>query len=60
MKKMRNKISVDELRDALNLEELKKPVAHPEMFSFFMKYAVKKKNGSTAKHSHSLHFNTFV
>ena len=49
MKKMRNEISVDEFRNTFDIEELKKPVAHPERFSFFMKYAVKKNNRNKGK-----------
>lgn len=49
MKKKKNKeMTVDELQKALDIEirpaeELKKPVAHPERFDFFMANALKKK-----------------
>lgn len=51
MKKNNKGMSVEELQKALDIEirpaeELKRPVAHPERFDFFMKYAVKKKNGN--------------
>lgn len=55
MKKKKNKeMTVDELQKALDIEirpaeELKKPVAHPERFDFFMKYAVKKKSNKKVK-----------
>lgn len=54
-KKKKNKeMTVDELQKALDIEirpaeELKKPVAHPERFDFFMKYAVKKKSNKKVK-----------
>lgn len=49
MKKSNKGMSVEELQKALDIEirpaeELKRPVAHPERFDFFMKYAIKKKN----------------
>lgn len=42
-------MTVEELQKALDIEirpaeELKRPVAHPERFDFFMKYAIKNKN----------------
>lgn len=51
MKKNNKGMSVEELQKALDIEirpaeELKRPVAHPERFDFFMKYAVNKKNGN--------------
>lgn len=51
MKKNNKGMSVEELQKALDIEirpaeELKRPVAHPERFVFFMKYAVNKKNGN--------------
>ena len=47
MKKGNKEMTVDELQKALDIEirpakELKRPVAHPERFNFFMKYAIKK------------------
>ena len=47
MKKGTKEMTVDELQKALDIEirpakELKRPVAHPERFNFFMKYAIKK------------------
>lgn len=47
-------MTVEELQKALDIEirpaeELKRPVVHPERFDFFMKYAVKKKNGNDGK-----------
>ena len=48
MKKNNKGMTVEELQKALDIEirpaeELKRPVAHPERFDFFMKYAIKKK-----------------
>lgn len=49
MKKNNKGMAVEELQKALDIEirpaeELKRPVAHPERFDFFMKCAVKKSN----------------
>ena len=49
MKKNNKGMTVEELQKALDIEirpaeELKRPMAHPERFDFFMKYAIKKKN----------------
>ena len=49
MKKNNKGMTVEELQKALDIEirpaeELKRPMAHPERFDFFMKYAVKKPN----------------
>lgn len=49
MKKNNKEINVDELQKALDIEirpaeELKRPVAHPERFDFFMANALKKKS----------------
>lgn len=54
MKKSNKGMTVEELQKALDIEirpaeELKRPVVHPERFDFFMKYAVKKKNGNDGK-----------
>lgn len=54
MKKNNRGMTVEELQKALDIEihpaeELKRPVAHPEKFDFFMKYAVKKKNRNNGK-----------
>lgn len=54
MKKNNKGMTVEELQKVLDIEirpaeELKRPVAHPERFDFFMKYAVKKKNGNGGK-----------
>lgn len=54
MKKSNKGMSVEELQKALDIEirpaeELKRPVAHPERFDFFMKYAVKKKNRNSGR-----------
>jgi len=48
MKKGSKEINVDELQKALDIEirpaeELKRPVAHPERFDFFMANALRKK-----------------
>ena len=48
MKKGSKGINVDELQKALDIEirpaeELKRPVAHPERFDFFMSNALRKK-----------------
>jgi len=50
MKKNNKGMTVEELQKALDIEirpaeELKRPMAHPERFDFFMKYAVKKQKG---------------
>lgn len=47
MKKGNKEITVNELQKAMSIEirpaeELKKPVAHPERFDFFMANALKK------------------
>lgn len=49
MKKKGREITVEELQKALNIEirpakELKKPVAHPERFNFFIANALRKPN----------------
>ena len=54
MRKHNKGMTVEELQKALDIEirpaeELKRPVAHPERFNFFMKYAVKKKNRNNGK-----------
>lgn len=54
MKKNNKGMIVEELQKALDIEirpaeELKRPVAHPERFNFFIKYAVKKKNRNSGK-----------
>ena len=54
MKKNNKGMAVEELQKALDIEirpaeELKRPVAHPERFDFFMKYAVKKKNRNSGR-----------
>lgn len=48
MKRNNKEINMDELQKALDIEirpaeELKRPVAHPERFDFFMANALKKK-----------------
>jgi len=48
MKKSNKGMSVEELQKALDIEirpaeELKRPVAHPERFDFFMANALRKK-----------------
>lgn len=55
MKKENKEMTVDELQKALDIEirpaeKLKRPVAHPERFDFFMKYAVKKNKNSDRGH----------
>ena len=50
MKKNNKGMTVEELQKTLDIEirpaeELKRPMAHPERFDFFMKYAVKKQKG---------------
>lgn len=55
MKKSNKGMSVEELQKALDIEirpaeELKRPVAHPERFDFFMKYAIKKNMNGGRRH----------